>query len=173
MKALPHSLFLFFFLVLTETVYRNYHICRSETLQWIHVLCSMLLPAGQCVNGIPIIYFGGWRGLHQCICKCFLWGWILAENELGSISLKSILSWFDHFKPQKIEVENKIQKMLSFQCLFSFLIAGVAQKSWHNSSKESSNWIKWIVCLVQCSIIHLWTTWASRRCSRERQEIQD
>lgn len=77
--------------------------CRTVNEQYIHY-----------------VLWGGVGGvvLHQCICKCFLWGWMLAENELGSVSLKSSLSWFDHSKPQKIEVENKIQKMLSFRCLF-------------------------------------------------------
>lgn len=155
-----------FFPVPIETAYRNYCICRSEPLQWIHVLCSTLVPAGQCLNSTPIMYFEG-RLLHQCICKCLLWGWILAECELWSVSLKSSLNWSDHFKAKKMGVEKKIQKIvLLVSCATP--VSKNEQNSWHSNSKESSAWIKWI-----CSIIRLWTSWASRRCSREREEIQD
>lgn len=148
-----------------EPAYRNYCICRSELLQWIHVLCGTLVPAGQCWNSTPIMYFGGM--LHQYICKCLLWGWILAECELQSVSLKSSLNWSDHFKAKKMKVENKIQKIV-LSVSWVTPVSKNEQNSWHNSSKESSDWIRWM-----CSIIHLWTSWASRRCSREREEIQD
>lgn len=87
--------------------------------------------------------------LHQCICKCLLLGWILAESEPRSVSLKSGLNWSDHFKAKKMEVENKIQKIvLSVSCVTP--VSKNEQNSWHSNSKESSDWIRWM-----CSIIHL------------------